>query len=541
MKRILKTLLGENCGNLKTLLVSVLVVALCMGFFVAGVPEAKAQTAPKEMLLVMKIGSKSYNLNGVSYQMEVAPEIIKGRTFVPIRFIGEAFGGDVGWQDATRTVTLKSEGKTIKFTVGRTSATVDGKPYTLDAAPYIKNSRTMVPVRFVSEVLGLSVYYEPQKKLVYISAKPSYVVPGVTDKEIKIGSFSALSGPLAVIGVPFYHGLQSYINWINDQGGINGRNIKVVIADDQMNPALTVPAVKKFVEEDKVFAVVGGLGSPGCLAVMDYLNEKGVPFVYQGGGDSAFANPPKKYVFAVQPNYMTEGQVFVKFAKQDLNASKFALLYQNDEAGKEGAEGVKEGINKYGGSLVYSSSFPGTETDFTSYLTRIKNSGAEVIFVYAPANTAAGANVVKTAKSLGLTQKIILPYSYAGILAMAGEAAEGVYITGWVDFSDPEDPDVQKFFEIWLSYYPNDDPLTFAYAVAGFAAAEIFVEALRRTGQYPTRDAMVWALETFDGWSGYVVKDISYGPNKRGGKYSLYFMKVENQELKKITDWISAE
>ena len=124
---------------------------------------------------------------------------------------------------------------------------------------------------------------------------------------------------------------------------------------------------------------------------------------------------------------------------------------------------------------------------------------------------------------------------------MAGEAAEGVYITGWVDFSDPEDPDVQKFFEIWLSYYPNDDPLTFAYAVAGFAAAEIFVEALRRTGQYPTRDAMVWALETFDGWSGYVVKDISYGPNKRGGKYSLYFMKVENQELKKITDWISAE
>jgi len=155
------------------------------------------------------------------------------------------------------------------------------------------------------------------------------------------------------------------------------------------------------------------------------------------------------------------------------------------------------------------------------------------------ANTSAGANAVKTAKSLGLTQKIILPYSYAGITAMAGDAAEGVYITGWVDFSNLNDPGVQKFFEIWGKYYPNDDPLTFSYAVAGFVAAEIFVEALRRAGQYPTRDAIVWALETFNGWNGYVAKDISYGPNERAGKYSLYFMTVKNKELVKISDWIS--
>jgi len=535
MKRVLKTLLGENFSNLKKLFASLLVIALCMGFLV-GIPKAKAQ---KEMFLVMAVGFKWYQLNGMSYQMEVAPEIINARTFVPVRFIAEAFGANVGWDPATKTVTIKSDGKTIQLTIGKTSATVDGKAYTLDAAPYIKNSRTMVPVRFISEALGLNVYYEAQKKMIYVSAKPSYAIPRITDKEIKIGSFSALSGPLAVIGIPFYHGLQSYINWINDQGGVNGRKIKVIIADDQMNPALTVPAVKKFVEEDKVFAVVGGLGTPGCLAVMDYLNEKGVPFVYQGGGASAFAYPPKKYVFAVQPNYMTEGQAFVKFARQNLNTSKFALLYQNDDAGKEGAQGVQEGVKKYGGSLVYSSSFPGTETDFTSYLTRIKNSGAEVIFLYAPANTSAGANAVKTAKSLGLTQKIILPYSYAGITAMAGDAAEGVYITGWVDFSNLNDPGVQKFFEIWGKYYPNDDPLTFSYAVAGFVAAEIFVEALRRAGQYPTRDAIVWALETFNGWNGYVAKDISYGPNERAGKYSLYFMTVKNKELVKISDWIS--
>ncbi|HQJ56414.1 MAG TPA: ABC transporter substrate-binding protein, partial [Caldisericia bacterium] len=88
-------------------------------------------------------------------------------------------------------------------------------------------------------------------------------------------------------------------------------------------------------------------------------------------------------------------------------------------------------------------------------------------------------------------------------------------------------------------YYPKDNPLLFAYAVAGFVAGEIFVESLKRSGPYPTRDSIVWALETFYGWSGYVAKDISYGPNERSGKYSMFFMRVEKGQLVKVSDWIS--
>ncbi len=520
---------------MKKLLVVMLLVAMVAGTF-AGVPRAKAQ---KEMFLTLVVGINFYKVNGVQYKMDVPPEIVNSRTFVPIRLVAEAFGAKVSWDGTTRTVTVEADSNVIKLTIGKTTATVNGVEKTLDAAPYIKGGRTMVPIRFISEALGLHVYYEAQKKVIYISAKPSYEIPGVTDKEIKIGSFSALSGALAVVGVPFYHGFQSYINMINDAGGIYGRKINILIADDQFNPALTVTAVKKFVEEDKVFAVVAGLGTPGCLAVMDYLNEKGVPFVYQGSGSSALAIPPKKYVFAVQPNYFNEGQIFVKYAVKTLGTSKIALIYQNDDAGKEGAEGTEQGVKRFGGTIVYKSSFPGTETDFTSYMLKIKDSGADVIFVYAPANTAAGANIVKTAKSLGLTQKILLPYSYSGIAATAGAAAEGVYVTGWVDFSNPNDPGVKKFFEIWQKYYPKDNPLTFSYAVAGFVAGEIFVEALKRAGQYPTRDAIVWALETFYGWSGLLAKDISYGPNERSGKYSMFFMQVKSNNLVKVSDWVS--
>jgi branched-chain amino acid transport system substrate-binding protein len=519
---------------MKKLVSVILVIAMLLGIFV-GVPRAKAQ---KEMFLTLVVGINQYILNGMQLTMDAPAEIVNGRTFVPIRLVAETFGADVQWDGTARTVTIKSDTTTIILKIGSTDVTVNGKTVTLEAAPFIKKpGRTMVPIRLISESLGLSVYWEPQKKLVYISAKPTFEVPGITDKEITIGSFAALSGPISVIGIPFYHGFQAYINSINDQGGIYGRKINVLEADDQFNAAVTVPAVKKFVEEDHVYAVVAGLGTPGCVAVMDYLNDNGVPFVYQGSGVSKLAIPPKKYVFAVQPNYINEGQILVKYAI-DNNWKNVALIYSNDDAGNEGKTGVETGIQKFGGKIVYEAPFPATETDFTSYMLKTKDSGADVLIIYTLSVALAG-NALKTAKSLGLNQKIFLPYPHAGIVATAGDAAENVYVTGWVDFSNPNDPGIQKFYSIWLKYYPKDNPVTFAYAVAGYVAGEIFVEALKRAGPYPTRDALVWALETFYGWSGDIAKDISYGPNERSGKYSMFFMQVQKGQLVKVSNWIS--
>lgn len=519
---------------MKKLILILLTLALFLG--VISMPRAKAQ---REFFLVLTVGLRSYVLNGMQLQMDAAPEIVAGRTFVPIRLVAETFGAEVSWDAVLKEVTIKQEGKIIKLRIGSVNASIDGKTYTLEAAPYIKFGRTMVPIRFISEALGLSVYWEPQRKLVYIRSKTKYSVPGVSQDEIKIGTFAALTGPVAIIGVPFNHGFQAYINYINDQGGVYGRKIRVLTFDDQFNPALTVTGVKKMVEEDKVFAIVAGLGTPGCLAVMDYLNQNGVPFVYQGSGSSLLAIPPKKYVFAVQPNYINEGQIFVKYITQELKMNKIAVLYRDDDAGNEGRQGVEKGIERFGGQLVLKTPFPGTETDFTSYLLKVKDSGAEALILYEPTSSANVANVLKTAKSLGLTQKIFLPYPHSGIYAAAGDAAEGVYVTGWADFSNPNDPGVQKFYEVWLKYYPKDNPLLFSYAVAGFIAGEIFVEALKRAGPYPTRDAIVWALETFYGWSGFVAKDINYGPNERSGKYSMFFMRIEKGQLIKVSDWIS--
>lgn len=520
---------------MKKLLCALMAVVFLVSVGV-GVRPAAAET--KDFFMVLQVGFKQYALNGLPRTSEVAPEIVGGRTFVPVRIVAETYGADVTWNAAVRTVGIKLGDTTVELTIGVNTALVNGAEQTLEAAPYIKAGRTMVPIRLVSEAFGLSVYYDPQAKTISIKSKTTGSVPGITGNQILIGSFSVQTGPYAVIGVPFSHGMQSYFNMINETGGVYGRKIKLEVADDGFNPANTVTVVKKFVTEDKVFSVVGGLGSPGCVAVMDYLNDQKVPFVYQASGLSALSIPPKKYVFAVQPNYTNEGQVIAKYAASTLGLKNIAVLYSNDQAGNEWLGGTKLGVSKFGGTIVLESPFPATETDFTSYLLKVQASKADALIVYT-SGVAAGGNIVKTAKSLGLTQKIFLPYPHSGIISTAGTAAEGVYVTGWVDFSNPKDPGVAKFFAEWNKYYPKDDPLTFSYAVAGWVAAEVFTEAVRRSGPYPTRDSLVWALETFDGWSGYLAKDISYGPTERSGKYSLFFMQVQNGALVKVSDWVN--
>ncbi|MCX6083554.1 MAG: ABC transporter substrate-binding protein, partial [Caldiserica bacterium] len=311
---------------MKKVLSLALAIALVVGLF-AGVRPASAET--KDFFMVLQVGFKQYALNGLPLNSEVAPEIISGRTFVPVRLITETYGATVDWNPAWRTVTIKLGEVQVMLTIGVSEAMVGSDTQLLEAAPYIKAGRTMVPLRLISEAFGLSVYYDSQTKTISIKSKTTGVVPGITGNQILIGSFSVQTGPYAVVGIPFSHGMQSYFNMVNEAGGVYGRKINLKVEDDGFNPAKTVTIVKKFVTEDKVFAVVGGLGTPGCLAVMDYLNDQKVPFVYQASGVSKISIPAKNYVFAVQPNYINEGQIFAKYVASTLGLKNIAVLYSN--------------------------------------------------------------------------------------------------------------------------------------------------------------------------------------------------------------------
>jgi len=363
---------------------------------------------------------------------------------------------------------------------------------------------------------------------------------GVHNDKVVVGTFQALSGPYAVIGQEMSKGMKAYFNWINSRGGIHGRKIELIIADDQLNPAKTVVEVKRLVEQDKVFAIVGGLGTYGCLAVMDYLEQNKVPFVYQGAGTSKLVIPPKKYIFGVQPDYTLEGTLIGKYVGEIAKFKNPAIVYMNNDVGLEGYAAFKAKLEDYKMKLVVEISYNPADTDYSGLVVKLVEKNPDVIVIYGLITDTI--RWIKTIRDYGLDSKIITIYPNAdpSFIKLAGKYAEGVIFTGWVPLPTPDRPefvrDYQRAISIYQQTYPKE--IMSSYAVAGFIAAEVFTEGLIRAGKNLTREGLVKALESFKNWNGILAKDITWGPNLRRGKSSMYFMVVKNGQFVPLTDLI---
>ncbi len=366
---------------------------------------------------------------------------------------------------------------------------------------------------------------------------------GVYPDKIVVGTFQALSGPYAIIGQEMSKGMQAYFNWVNRNNGVYGRKIELIIADDQLNPAKTVVEVKRLVESDKVFAIVGGLGTYGCLAVMDYLEQNKVPFVYQGAGTSLLVEPAKRYIFGVQPDYTLEGQLIAKFLVESLNKKKIAILYMANDVGEEGRAAVKKRLDKYSIKPALEIGYNPAETDYSALAIKVLESNPDAIVIYGFITDTI--RWIKTLRDYGVKSDIVTIYPNAdpSFVNLGGKYVEGVYLTGWVPLATPDRPefvrDYQRAVAIYQETFPNTIPSS--YAVAGFIAAEVFVEALLRAGPELTREGLVQALETFKNWNGILAKDITWGPGLRRGKTTMYFMRIENGTFVAKTDFIGLE
>lgn len=366
--------------------------------------------------------------------------------------------------------------------------------------------------------------------------------PGVTEKEVLVGSFIAQSGPYAAIGVPYANGIKAYFNWVNKNGGVNGRQIKFIIEDDQLNAANTTVAVKKLVEQDKVFALVGGLGTPGVVATYKYLETNKVPHIYQGAGSGLIAIPPNKYIFPVQPNYTTEGVLMVKYLSETKGAKTIAVIYRNLDDGKELAASVKAEAAKRGVKVVADIPVEATASDMSTQILQLTaaNPDAIVVGLFNPQS----ASFLKQARGdFKLTKPTyLMTYSNADLTVAAGAAgnAVGVEAMAWVsvDFTDPNLP----IFKVYQQTFPGQLPN--AFGVAGLTAAEIFVEGLKRAGKNLTREGLVKAMESFEKFTGMVAVDISYGPYNvndwtcRLGKQSMYVLRFTKDNIEVASDWI---
>ena len=208
-------------------------------------------------------------------------------------------------------------------------------------------------------------------------------VPGVTADTIKIGSWGPLSGPAAQWGTVL-HAMNTYFQHVNASGGINGRKVQFIYRDDQYSPAKTPAVVRELVEKEQVFAIVGGIGTANGRAVADYLEQKGVPFFTPSSGDRFWSEGGKKNVYTVFPKYVTEGQILGDYAAKELKAKKIAVLYQDDDFGKQGLEGVKKGLEKHkGAELVVEVTCQPIDTDLSGQASKIAEKKPDVLVIYA--------------------------------------------------------------------------------------------------------------------------------------------------------------
>jgi branched-chain amino acid transport system substrate-binding protein len=320
--------------------------------------------------------------------------------------------------------------------------------------------------------------------------------PGVSATAIVIGGTSPLTGPAASYA-SVARGAKAYFDFVNASGGVNKRTIDYRIVDDAYNPAQTVQAVRRLVEQDRVFAVFNTLGTESNLAIRDYLNQVRVPQLFVASGATTWGRDAAKYPWTIgfQPSYAAEGLVYGQYIARTRKKAKVAVLFQNDDYGKDLLASLKLGLGRSGSKVVAAQPYQVTSSDVGAQIARLKASGANVLCIFATPTFAIQSYVF--ANRLGW-KPLVINNAVSGtsnIMTLASEGGKNKLVEGTITttaLKDPTDPRWNRDagmrqYRTLLGRYakganPND-----VYHVYGMAVAYETVGLLRRLGANPTR------------------------------------------------------
>jgi branched-chain amino acid transport system substrate-binding protein len=332
--------------------------------------------------------------------------------------------------------------------------------------------------------------------------------PGLTGTTITIGGTVPLTGVAAAYASVGY-GADAYFKYVNARGGVGGRQIVYKYVDDAYNPANTVQQIRQLVQEEQVFAIFNSLGTEHNLAVRPYLNQVKVPHLFVASGASTFGNDFKKYPFTTPgfiPNYVSEGRIYGRLLGLTKRSSRVAVLYQNDDYGKEVLAGLKQGLKFYGrgGRVVATESYELTDADVGSQVAKLAGSKADFFLIAATPRPTIQAFIA--VNKLGWKTRVIVnSVSSASntmkiAAASSGKAADGAI--SLVFLKDPNDPAWKndkaiKLYRSIMAKYGKGD-VGDVYNVYAMAVAHSLVEALKKAGRNVTRAGLVKAVTSLD-------------------------------------------
>ena len=361
---------------------------------------------------------------------------------------------------------------------------------------------------------------------------------GVSKDEIVLGSIQDLSGPLAGFGKQVRLGMMLRVDEINEQGGINGRKVRLIVEDSGYDPRKAVLAAQKLVNQDKIFAMVAHIGTAQNMAAMPVQFQKNVPNFYPVTAAREMYEPHHRLKYAFAATYYDQIRVALPRLVKEKNAKKVCTIYQDDEFGLEVARGAEAGLKSVGMEFAEKTTFKRGATDFSSQVARMKAAGCDFVVL--------GTIIRETIGTIGESRKTGFSPTFLGSSAaytdlihkLGGPAMNGLYATMTVQH--PYLDEASQPIRFWATKYKtkfSDDPTVFS--VYGYGAVDAFARAASKAGPQLNTDSFVKAMDSM-----VFPPDIfgsaeaSFSPTKRLGSNLARLSQIQDGKWKVISDYV---
>jgi branched-chain amino acid transport system substrate-binding protein len=356
--------------------------------------------------------------------------------------------------------------------------------------------------------------------LASLAGSAAFAEDGITDSKIVFGQVAALTGPAQDLGQGMRQGILAAFAEANRTGGIAGRTLELKSRDDGYEPEKTVEATKASLDEDKVFALIGAVGTPTSKAGQPIATDAKVPFIGPFTGAEFLRNPYNRYVVNVRASYFQETEAWIERLTKDLGISKIAILYQDDAFGLAGLEGVQRAMAKRNMELVATGSFKRNTVAVKSALLDIMKAQPEAVVTVAPYKPVA--EFVKLAHDVQLNA-VFVAISFVGSDSLAkevGQEGAGVIVSQVVPSPwDDSLPVVAAYQHALTAADPTAKPGF--VSLEGYVAGRVAVDALKRVKGEPTREALLDAIGEAPFNMGGIT--LTYGPTKNQGSDQVFF------------------
>lgn len=335
---------------------------------------------------------------------------------------------------------------------------------------------------------------------------------GITDSQIVLGQSAPLTGPAQELGKDMQLGATLYFNQVNAQGGVNGRRIVLKTLDDGYEPARAAANTKKLIEDEKVFALFGYVGTPTSQAAMPIFTEAKVPFVGAFTGAELLRNPVNRYVFNVRASYFDETEAIVQHLTA-MSLNRIAVFYQNDAYGQAGLAGVERALKKRNLEVVAKATVERNTVEVKKAVETMEKAQPQAVVMISAYKSVAA--FVKAMKAAGL-ESTFWNVSFVGSKALAhelGDEGRGVQISQVVPFPWDIGTPVVKDYRHAMEQAKAEPGFG---TLEGYLAAKVMVEGLRRAGKKLDRESFIRAMESMEAYDAGGFK-VSYGPENHSG------------------------